>query len=81
MLPHDDKYIGGLIQAPKGQEKTYPSHWLSFINVDDIHASLSKAEKLGATIVIPVTTIGNRGQVAIIIDPVGATIGLRQPPE
>jgi uncharacterized protein len=69
--------VGGLLKAPKANESA-PPYWLSFVAVNDIDAATSRAEKLGATIAVPVTNLPNGNKVAIIRDPVGAYIGLRE---
>lgn len=56
-----------------------PSAWLSYVHVEDIAAATAKAKALGAQIVRDVTEVMGAGQIAIIIDPTGAMLGLYQP--
>jgi predicted enzyme related to lactoylglutathione lyase len=70
----NNKNICGLLQRTGADNRSY---WLSFIAVDDIEAAVSRAEKLGAKIEIPVTKVPN-GKVAVILDTVGAYVGLRE---
>ena len=67
--------VAGMMQVP---EPNIPSHWVPYIVVDDIDASLAKAEKLGAKTCLPVTAIGDIGRIAVIQDPQGATVGLHE---
>jgi predicted enzyme related to lactoylglutathione lyase len=53
-----------------------PSHWLPYLAVDDVDASLAKAEKLGARVLMKATDIPNVGRFAPIADPQGAVFAL-----
>ncbi|OJW52511.1 MAG: hypothetical protein BGO67_06105 [Alphaproteobacteria bacterium 41-28] len=54
-----------------------PVCWTPFVNVDDIHESTDKAEKLGAKIIVPITDLGGgEGFYSVFIDPTGAVLGL-----
>ena len=55
-----------------------PPHWLSYIGVDDIHASTKKAKDLGAKVVVDVTEVGEYGTMSVITDPTGATVAMWQ---
>src|SRR5258706_1781340 len=56
-----------------------PSHWLSYVGVDDVRASTKKATELGAMIVMDVTEVGEFGWMSAITDPTGATLAMWQP--
>ena len=56
-----------------------PPHWLSYVGVDDIHASTRKAKDLGAKVVVDVTEVGEYGTMSVITDPTGATVAMWQP--
>ncbi len=73
-----DKQVGGLIETPIGLEETFNPHWLGFIAVEDINLTIEKAVELGATVILPVKTIGTNGLVSILLDPTGARIGIWQ---
>lgn len=77
MIKKGDKDIGGLMQHPKGQEKI-PSHWLSYICVENVDVMVEKAKKLGATITVPATPVADFGRFAVIQDPTGAHIAVWQ---
>jgi predicted enzyme related to lactoylglutathione lyase len=55
-----------------------PSMWLAYVLVDDIKASTSKAQSLGARLVKEVTPVTDMGWFSIIADPTGAMLGLWQ---
>ena len=73
--------VGGLIgdadhaRVPLGQ---YPSHWMVYVNVENLDESLKKAEKLGAKVKMPATDVNDYGRFALIVDPTGAHIALWQ---
>ena len=52
--------------------------WNSYISVEDIDASASKAEALRGSILVEPTTIGTAGRLSIIADPEGAVFALWQ---
>lgn len=71
----DDKGFAGIWQIPEEQQKHIPPHWMAYIQVEDIHAAVSKAKQNGAKEVKEVTEI-DMGRFAIICDPTGAHIAL-----
>ncbi|NNE94058.1 MAG: VOC family protein [Verrucomicrobiales bacterium] len=62
----------GLMQAPM---EGIPSHWLSYVLVEDVEATLEKAKSLGATVVKETTELP-MGTLAIFTDPQGATFAI-----
>lgn len=73
------KDFAGIWSIPKEQESQIPSHWLSYILVENLEQSLEKALKNGATLMKPITTAGEQGRFAVIKDPTGAHLALWQP--
>jgi predicted enzyme related to lactoylglutathione lyase len=58
----------------------YPGHLTFYVAVDDLDATLRKAESLGATTLTGPTPLPNdRGHFAHIQDPQGHMVGLIQP--
>jgi predicted enzyme related to lactoylglutathione lyase len=53
-----------------------PSAWLPYVNVDNVAAATAKATSLGATIL---REVPNAGSFSIIVDPIGAMLGLWRP--
>jgi uncharacterized protein len=51
------------------------SHWLTYIRVDDVAASMEKAQRLGARVLAEVQQIPE-GKFGVLVDPTGATFGL-----
>lgn len=66
--------IGGGIGATPGGDK----YVTVYAAVPDIQASLDKAVSLGATMVMPVTTVMEGVTIALFTDPEGNIMGLTQ---
>lgn len=67
--------FGGMFQM--GEEfGEAPSHWGSYVAVDDVDASANRVTELGGNICVPPTDIPNVGRFCVINDPTGATISL-----
>ncbi len=54
------------------------SHWLSYINVEDIDAATEKATSLGAELLQGKTQVPSMGWFTVLADPNGAKIALWQ---
>jgi predicted enzyme related to lactoylglutathione lyase len=55
-----------------------PTAWTPYVEVADVRETIAKAEKAGATIVVPHMPIGEMGFIGVFVDPQGATIGVWQ---
>ncbi len=53
-----------------------PSQWVPYVSVDDIHDTVSRARSAGAEIIVDFMKVGESGELAILRDPSGATLGL-----
>jgi uncharacterized protein len=69
------KQFGGLMQKAPELESV-PSHWLSYVSVNDIDASMAKAVELGGNVVVPTMDIPKTGRFGVISDPSGAIIAM-----
>ncbi len=65
------------IHSPKNDAggKT-PAHWLSYMSVADVDASVAKAKDSGAAVLAGPTDVGTVGRAAVLKDPQGAPFGL-----
>ena len=63
---------GGMQKKPNGG----PSAWLPYVTVASVKATLAKARKAGAQIVLPYTDIGEMGAIGVFLDPTGAALGV-----
>ena len=74
---NSSKPFAGILSMPKSQEERgVPTHWQSYVTVDSVEETITKAESLGAQIVVPPMVIERIGTVAVIKDPQGAVISI-----
>jgi predicted enzyme related to lactoylglutathione lyase len=71
-----DEHIGGMMQMTAECGGDAPSHWMSYVAVEDVEASAKRVEELGGKVSVPPMDIPNVGRFCIIEDPTGATISL-----
>lgn len=68
--------FAGILSMPKAQDRGIPSHWKTYVTVDNVEETITKAKKLGAEIVLHPMKIERVGLVATIRDPQGAVISI-----
>jgi uncharacterized protein len=64
---------GGMQTKPN---ETAPTGWLPYVQVDDVKATVAKATKAGASVMLPYQEIGEMGAIGVFADPNGAVIGV-----
>ncbi|WAC72685.1 VOC family protein [Roseateles sp. SL47] len=69
-----DTAVGGLMTTPK--EAPMPPHWACYVTVDDVEATVARAQELGGTVLMPVTEIPTVGRMATLQDPQGAVVNV-----
>ncbi|MCZ9305640.1 VOC family protein [Corynebacterium sp. c9Ua_112] len=67
--------VAGIAQIPEGNQ----SVWGVLLYTPDVKKAHDKAVQAGAKSVLEPQDLGERGDMAVLIDPSGATIGLRNP--
>lgn len=68
---------GGMYQmGPECGGGDGPSHWITYVAVDDVDAKAKLTEELGGKVTVPPMDIPNVGRFCVISDPTGATISL-----
>ena len=70
-----DKTVGGMLPMPPQVPAEVPAHWLVYFAVADTDVTVTSAEKLGATVLVPPTDIPP-GRFAVLADPAGAPFGV-----
>ncbi len=70
-----DKDVGGMCQMT-AEWGEMPSHWMSYVAVDDVDALASRVENLGGKVCVPPTDIPTVGRFSVIQDPTGATLSI-----
>lgn len=71
----DGEHIGGMYEMT-AEDGDRPSHWMSYVAVEDVDAKASQAAELGGKVCVPPTDIPNVGRFCVITDPTGATLSL-----
>ena len=66
---------GGIMKNPMPGA---PSHWLPYVQVDDVAAATKKAKSLGATVLNDKTEVPGFGWFSVIQDPTSGVLGLWQ---
>jgi len=69
-----DKAVGGGMYQKKDPKQ--PTGWLTYVLVDSVARSLTKAQKLGGAVCVPKTPIPGMGFFAVLKDPTGGVIGI-----
>lgn len=66
-------------QNAQQKEQGIPSHWLSYVSVDDIDGAVEKATSLGGAAVVGPMDVMEIGRMARLTDPTGAAFAMWQP--
>ena len=70
MFKSEGDGLGGVV--PLDSEHGIPSHWISYITVDDVDAACKKMEEIGGKVPYKPFDIPNVGRTAVAQDPAGA---------
>jgi|APTNR8051073442_1049403.scaffolds.fasta_scaffold24711_2 hypothetical protein len=71
-----DRENGGMMSLDDAGMAGLPSHWTSYIAVDDVDAAVRETERLGGSVRVPPFDIPTVGRMAVIADPMGAVVCL-----
>lgn len=72
--------VGGVGNLPDEARKTgAPPHWLGYVGVPDTDATTTRAQELGATILVEPTDIPEVGRFSVLADPQGAVVAVFTP--
>jgi predicted enzyme related to lactoylglutathione lyase len=77
VLNFDGKSRGGVMKSPM---PNIPQNWMPYVQVANVDAIAAKAKKLGADIKVPPNDAPGVGRFAVFTDPMGAPLGILQPP-
>jgi len=64
---------GGMQSKPMPEA---PTGWVPYVQVDDVKATIAKATKAGAAVMLPYQEVGEMGAIGVFADPNGAVIGV-----
>lgn len=68
--------VGGMLKCPK---PGVPAHWVPYVVVGNVEATVKKATKLKGKVLVPPFDIPDVGRIAVLRDPQGAVIGIIKP--
>lgn len=68
----------GITGGIAGTDGSWPSGALFYVQVDDLRTYIDKAERLGASTLLPPTEMPDASRIAIIRDPEGVRVGLME---
>lgn len=71
----DGKSIGGGMEMTDQMPANVPPNWLVYFTVEDCDASVTKAQELGATVIVPPIDI-EPGRFSVLSDPQGAAFAI-----
>lgn len=75
-----EKTVGAMYQLTAEQlEHSIPPHWICYVSVEEIDASLDKLKSLGGSVMLGPHDVGDAGRMAFVQDPQGASFALWQP--
>ncbi|PWG65392.1 VOC family protein [Sediminicurvatus halobius] len=79
-LEHRGRPLGSIYQLDRRQlEAGAPSHWTPYIAVDCLEQAILQAEELGGRVLVRCFEAPGQVRVGLVMDPVGALIGLWEP--
>jgi predicted enzyme related to lactoylglutathione lyase len=68
--------IAGLYELVGPRFENMPSHWATYVAVEDVDDTLRRAESLGGQVMLEGMDIPNVGRIGFLQDPTGAMIGV-----
>ena len=75
----EGRAVAGIFQLTGPAFDGIPSHWMTYLAVDDIDAAQVRAEAAGGAILRPAFRLPGLGRLSVVSDPTGAIIGLIEP--
>lgn len=82
MALKNQRPVAGLFSQPEAmRQQQIPPHWQSYINVEDLDATLALWQQQGGTVIMPAFDVMNAGRMATVKDPTNAVVSLWQAKE
>lgn len=79
LAKQDGKPVAGMMDMTDFVPPGVPSHWFSYIEVDDVDACVKLLEAAGGRLCRPLFDVPEVGRIAILNDAVGAGVGWMTP--
>jgi len=71
--------MAGMMQMDDPQFEGVPSHWMTYLAVDDVDTAVQQTKDAGGEVLQDSFEVAGIGRIAILRDPTGAAIGLMTP--
>ncbi len=78
LISHDGNYIGGMVDESRLGSVNDISQWVVVIAVTDVGTATSALTAAGGKVFTKPTSLGARGEIAVVADPQGALLALLQ---
>lgn len=75
----EGKPVGGIFELTAPNYAGIPSHWMTYMTVNDIDRAEIDATKAGGEVMRSAVHVPGVGRMAVVVDASGALIGLIQP--
>lgn len=76
----DGTSLGGVMDLPEdARANGAPPHWLAYIGVSDVDATIAKAQELGGSVLVPAQDIPTVGRFSVLSDPDGGVFAAFSP--
>lgn len=75
----DGRAIGGIQELNSPSCDGIPSHWMTYMSVNDIQEAQQAAEQAGGEVMRPAALVPGIGRFSVVVDITGALIGLFEP--
>lgn len=79
MLKRGDDDVAGLYELAGPMAEGVPSHWMTYVTVEDVDAKVAKAKDLGGKAITEAMDIPDVGRIAFIEDSTGGKFGIFKP--
>lgn len=81
LLRIGDDDVAGMYPMQGERFEGVPSHWATYVTVEDADEVASHAQRLGGQVVAPPMDVPGVGRIAVLSDPTGAMIAVFRPGE
>jgi len=75
----DGRPVGAVFELTAPDYEGIPSHWMTYLEVEDINKAESDTASAGGEVMRPATKVPGVGKLAVVSDSTGALIGLIEP--
>lgn len=78
LIYHRGRAIGGMVDQNQLRTDADISQWVVVISVDDVERAIATAVASGGEVITAATSLGERGEIAVVADSDGAAVALLQ---